>query len=125
MPVVGDNRLTLRSPGISNRSVAPHLLDLHLSGLGHHGFHCVLPAHPPPNALYRVSVRQVVAVAQASFRPLLTATPLPLLSGGGSLPRRGLSPPRTGACAAYTDYPLKRAYMSSVNKRSEVMMSLR
>src|SRR5262249_1917538 len=101
MPVVGDNRRALRSPGISSRSVAPHLLDLRLAGLGNHGFHCVRPAHPPPNALYRVSVRQVVAVALASFRPLLTEMPLPSLSGGGSLPRRGLTPPRTGACPAY------------------------
>src|SRR5713226_4548238 len=101
MPVVGDNRPALRSPGISNRSVAPHLLDLRLAGLGNHGFDCVLPAHPPPNAFYRVSVRQVVAVAPASFRPLLMETPLPSLSGGGSLPRRGLAPPRTGTCPAY------------------------
>src|SRR5437667_9834918 len=103
MPVVGDNRQALRSPGISKRSVAPHLLELRPDGVGNHGFGCVLPTHPPPNAFYRVSVGQVVAVAPASFGPLLTETPLPSLSGGGSLPRRGLPPPRTGACPAYNE----------------------
>jgi len=77
--VAGDNRRAIRSPGISLRSVAPRLLDLHPAGLGNHGFHCVMPAHPPPSAFYRVSVRQVVAVAQASFRPHLAVTPLPSL----------------------------------------------
>src|ERR1019366_1825293 len=65
------------------------------------GFHCLLPAHPPLQASYPVSVRQVVAVAPASFRPRLTATPLPSLNGSDSLDHRGLTPPRTITCTAY------------------------
>jgi hypothetical protein len=40
-------------------------------------------------------------VAPASFRPRLTATPLPSHNGADSLARRGLSPPRTSTCPAY------------------------
>jgi chaperonin GroEL len=86
-----------------------YLLDLRPAGLGNHGFHCVCQLTLRQNALYRVSVRQVVAVAPASFRPLLTETPLPSLSGGDSLPRRGLSPPRTGTCPAYSSIGFQRA----------------
>jgi hypothetical protein len=39
-----------RSPGISARSVAPLLPDLPQAGLGSRGFHCLVPAHPPPEA---------------------------------------------------------------------------
>jgi len=90
-----------RSPGISPYSFAPLLPDLHKAGLGNHGFHCLLPAHPPLHALYLVSVRQVVAVAPASSRPHLTATPLPSLNGADSLARRGLAPPSVRTCPAY------------------------
>src|SRR5215212_3396119 len=86
---------------MSARSFAPLLPDLPRASLGNHGFHRPWPAHPPPEASYPISVRQVVAVAPASFRPRLTATPWPSLNGPDSLARRGLSPPRTGACPAY------------------------
>src|ERR1019366_2184322 len=51
--------------------------------------------------VYPISVRQVVAVAPASFRPRLAATPLPSLNGSDSLDHRGLPPPRTNTCTAY------------------------
>src|SRR5215212_10741807 len=86
---------------MSARSFSPLLPDLPRASLGNHGFHRPWPAHPPPEASYPISVRQVVAVAPASFRPRLTATPWPSLNGPDSLARRGLSPPRTGACPAY------------------------
>ena len=54
-----------------------------------------LPLLPP------VSVRRVVTVAPASFRPHLTATPLPSLNGSDFLYRRELAPPRTSTCLAY------------------------
>src|SRR5688572_22964694 len=90
-----------RSPGISARSFAPLLPDLPRADLGNHGFRHPRPAHPSLVALYPVSVRQVVAVAPASFGPHLAVTPLPSLNGSDSLDRRGLSPPRTGTCPAY------------------------
>jgi hypothetical protein len=40
-----------------------------------------MPAHPSLVAFYPVSVRQVVAVAPASFRPPLAVTPLPSRNG--------------------------------------------
>jgi hypothetical protein len=55
------------------------------SRFGNLGFRCLLPAHPPIPAFYPVPVRQVVAVAPASFRPRLAATPLPSLNGSGFL----------------------------------------
>src|SRR5439155_22097875 len=73
------------------------------AGLGNHRFHCPRAAHPPLRASYLVSVRRVVAVAPASFRPRLTTTPLPSLNGSGSLDRTGLSPPRAGTCPAYRE----------------------
>jgi hypothetical protein len=60
---------------------------------------------PTAPGLLSGSVRQVVAVAPASFRPHLTVTPLPSLTGPDSLGRRGLSPPRTGTCPAYHQGP--------------------
>ena len=66
-----------------------------------HGFYHLLLAHPLPAALYPVSVRQGVIVAPASFKPHLAVTQLPSLNGYDSLYRRGLTPPRTGACPAY------------------------
>ena len=102
-------RHALRSPGISAiRSFTPHLLDLHTARIGNHGFCYGEPAHPPLHALYRVSVRQVVVVAPASFRPLFAETPLPSHRGRYSLHRRGLSPPRTVACPAYSPDPFSQ-----------------
>ena len=82
------------------------------AGLGSHGFRCLRPVHPPPGAYYPVSVRPVVAVAPASVRPRLTATPLPSLNGPDSLGRRGLPPPRTGTCPAYRRERLAGARLS-------------
>ena len=98
-----------RSPVISTHSFAPRLPDLPRADLGNHGFRCLVPAHPSLVAFYPVSVRQVVAVAPASFRPHLAVTPLPSLNGPDSLDRRGLSPPRTDACTAYTKVRLADA----------------
>ena len=90
-----------RPPGISS-ALSPRPCQIYKRPvLGITGFTVTCQLTHRLSPYYLVSVRQVVAVAPASFGPHLTVTPLPSLNGPDSLGRRGLSPPRVRTCPAY------------------------